>query len=128
MSKTHAEIKFEKSRKRLSAALKNLEEVVKEKLHEASINATMMSVSDDDSNSANARLVEQETMVQKLNSEINKLQKNLSDLGQETEFLREKNSHLATKIANFRTEQNNLIMAIEADLAHIEEAIKNHDD
>lgn len=127
MSQTHAEIRFEKARKRLSAALKNLEEVVKEKLHEASVNATMMSVSDDDTNSAHAKLVEQETVIQKLNSEINNLQKNLSDLGKETEFLNEKNKVLGQRIAEFRTQGSSLIEAIEAELLSIEEVLENHD-
>ncbi len=126
MSKPHAEIRFEKARKRLSEALKILEKTVKEKIHESSINATMIDVSSDETNSQ-AKLIEQSTTIQNLTSEINNLQKTLSDLGKETEFLNEKNKILSQKITEFRTKGSVLIEAIEADLLHIEEVIEKHD-
>lgn len=127
MAQTHAEIRFEKARKRLSGALKNLEEVVKEKLHEASINATMISVSDDGDSAAHAKTVEQETIIQKLQSEINNLQNGLSDLGKENEFLNDRSKAMGSKISEFREKTSSLVEAIEADLLHIEEVLENHD-
>ncbi|OFW80490.1 MAG: hypothetical protein A2887_05140 [Alphaproteobacteria bacterium RIFCSPLOWO2_01_FULL_40_26] len=119
---TPAEIRFEKARKRLADMLKNLEEVIKEKLHEAAINSIDIS---DNEKGAQAWMIGQEGVIQNLNEEINNLQKSLSDLGKETEFLREKNQVLANKISKFRDEGKSLIEAIEADLLHIEEVIKN---
>jgi 5-methylcytosine-specific restriction endonuclease McrBC regulatory subunit McrC len=126
MSKTHAEIRFEAARKRLSESLKNLERVVKEKLHQAATESRMLKVgsSEEDSES---KLLQQAGIIQNLNSEINNLQKNLSELGKETEFLNEQNKALGGKITAFRSEKNSLIDAIEADLWRIEEIITNED-
>lgn len=116
MSKTHAEIRFEQARKRLSESLKNLEKTVKEKLHEPTINSP-------EENDA----AQKSATVQKLNDEINNLQKSLSDLGRETEFLNEKNKALAQKFSDFRAHGKGLIESVEADLVRIEEVIKNYD-
>jgi len=125
MSKTHAENRFEKSRKRLAQVLKNLEEVVKDKIHETAINAKMIDVSDDIASSANARLIEQSSMIQNLNEEINNLQKNLSELGKETESLSEENKNLTAKFNKFQKECKKLVEEIEADIIKIEEVINN---
>ena len=126
MAKTHAENRFEKSRKRLAQVLKNLEEVVKDKIHETAINAKMIDVSDDIASIANARLIEQSSMIQNLNEEINNLQKNLSELGKETETLNEENKNLTTKLNKFQKESKKLIESIEADIIKIEEVMHDN--
>ena len=123
MTKTHSEARFEKARSRLSGALLELEEVTKKKLHEARIETKIFDV-DDDFNGGRAKLVEQSEVIQNLSLEVNNLQKNLSALGRESEFLHEKNKIFAQKIAGIRTEQSCLIEAIEADVAGLEEIIK----
>lgn len=126
MSKSASEIRFEKSRKRLSEVLKNLEEVVKEKIHETALDSKMIDISDRNNESSRGQIIEQAAVIQNLNSEINKLQKNLSDLGSESEFLTEKNKLLGERIQELRTQSKSLIDAIEADLLHIEEAINDN--
>lgn len=126
MSKSSSEIRFEKSRKRLSEVLKNLEEVVKEKIHETALDSKMIDISDRNNESSRGQIIEQAAVIQNLNSEINKLQKNLSDLGNESEFLSEKNKVLGQRIQELRTQSKSLIDAIEADLLHIEEAINDN--
>jgi len=118
MTKSASEIKFEKARKKLSDSLKNLEEVVKEKLQQVANEPKA-----GDSNS----LQDQSSLIQSLNSEINNLQNSLSHLGKETEFLNEKNKILSEKFSKFRSDQSILIEAIEADLAGIEEIIKDEE-
>ncbi len=126
MSKTLSEIRFEKSRKRLSEVLRNLEEVVKEKIHETAIDSKMIDISDASNGSSRAQIIEQAAVIQNLNYEINKLQKNLSELGNEGEFLSEKNKLLGERIQELRTQSKILIDAIEADLLQVEEAINDN--
>lgn len=123
---TEAKIRFEKSRKRLSEVLRNLEEVVKDKIHETAIDSKMIDVSDDLSSSAQAKVIEQEAVIQNLNEEINKLQKNLSDLGNENEFLNDKSKILGKKFDELRNTGRNLLDAIDVELAAIEEAINDN--
>lgn len=120
-----AKLKFEQSRKRLSDTLKNLEEVVQDKIHETAIDSKMIDVSDDSSAAASAKVIEQEAVIQNLNEEINKLQKNLSELGNENEFLNEKAKVLGTKFNEFREQGKKLLDAIEVELASIEGAIND---
>jgi chromosome segregation ATPase len=122
MAKTHAETRFETARKRLSESLKTLEKTVKEKLHQAAIESKMLDVSENEEE-AQAKVVQQETIIQNLNEEINNLQKNLSDLGKEADFLNEKNRTLSEKISDSRNEKKSLLEAIEADLTKIENII-----
>jgi hypothetical protein len=126
MSKTIAEIRFEKSRKRLSQALQNLEEIVKDKIHEASVNGRIINNSSAGFEVANNRILEQDAIIQNLNSEINDLQKNLSELGAESESLEEENKILAKKLKTFQTNSEKIISAIEADLVKIEEVINDN--
>jgi septal ring factor EnvC (AmiA/AmiB activator) len=127
MSKSASEIRFENTRKKLANAFKNLEEIIKEKLHEAATNATMMNLSDQDSENIHSKFLEQEQLIQQLNKEINNLQKSLSELGKESEFLREKSYIMAAKFNDISVQKKTLLEAIEADLIRIEEVIKNHD-
>lgn len=120
--KSAAETKFETARKRLSDALRNLEEVMKQKLHDAAVESKMIDVSEDDSHTQ-AKIIEQETVIQNLNSEINNLQRNLSDLGKEAEFLDRKNKNLSEKFSELKEQGAGLIEAIESDLLKIEEII-----
>lgn len=127
MSKTHSEIRFDKARKKLSDAFKNLEDVMKQKLHEAAIQSTMIGASENDVGGRQAQIVEQLATIQSLNLEINNLQKNLINAGNETDFLNEKNKFLAEKFSKLQKESLCFIEAIETDIALIEEVIKNHD-
>jgi len=65
-------------------------------------------------------------VIQNLNEEINKLQKNLSDLGNENEFLNDKSKILGKKFDELRNTGRNLLDAIDVELAAIEEAINDN--
>jgi len=121
-----AKEKFEQSRKRLSDVLRNLEEVVQDKIHETAIDSKMIDVSDDSSNAAQAKVIELEAVVINLNEEINKLQKNLSEIGNENEFLNEKAKVLGKKFDELRNQGRNLLDAIDVELAAIEGAINDN--
>lgn len=125
MSKTIAENRFEKSRKRLSQVLQNLEEVVKDKIHEASVNGRIINNSGAGLEAAHNRIIEQDAIIQNLNDEINDLQKNLSELGLEGEHLTQENKDLAKKLRNFQTNSSKIIAAIEADIIKIEEVMND---
>ena len=124
MNKTPAEIRFENSRKKLSQALKNLEEVVKKKLHELAQSKVLNSSQNDEKN-LGAKIIEQDHIIESLNSEINNLQENLAELGKETEFLSAKNKAISERISENKPQQSGLIQALEADLIRIEEIIKS---
>jgi DNA repair exonuclease SbcCD ATPase subunit len=121
-------VHFDKSRKRLSQALKNLEDVVKEKIREAGLNAEILGVNSNEfCDKTHAQFIEQTSVLNSLGNEVNHLQKELSEIGKETEFLRETNKALSEKIKNFRQQKNDLTQAIEDDLAVIHEIIEKYD-
>lgn len=127
MTKTHAEIRFEKARKKLSESLQNLEDIIKNKLHETAIQSKMIDVSANDIENNQAMIVEQANTIQNLNHEINNLQQNLLQVGKETEFLNEKNRVFAQRLESFHKYQAQAIEAIEVDLTRIEEIINNEE-
>lgn len=127
MTKTHAEIRFEKARKKLSESLQNLEDIIKNKLHETAIQSKMIDVSAHDIENNQAIIVEQANTIQNLSHEINNLQENLLQVGKETEFLNEKNRVFAERLESFRKYQAQAVEAIEVDLARIEEIINNEE-
>ena len=127
MTKTHAEIRFEKARKKLSESLQNLEDIIKNKLHETAIQSKMIDVSAHDIENNQAMIVEQANTIQNLSHEINNLQENLLQVGKETEFLNEKNRVFAERLESFRKYQQQAIEAIEIDLTRIEEIINNEE-
>lgn len=100
---------------------------MKQKLHEAAIQSTMIRASEHDVGGRQAQIVEQLATIQSLNLEINNLQKNLINAGNETDFLNEKNKFLAEKFTKLQRESLCFIEAIETDITLIEEAIENHD-
>lgn len=124
MTKTGAEIKFEKARKRLSKALQSLEDVIKKKLHQEAIESRMIGATSD----VEVKIIEQNSMIQNLTLEVNSLQQALSDLGRDTEFLNTKNKIFAEKLAIIRQKQLQFIEAIESDLVKISAAIKTEED
>lgn len=126
--KSIAETRFENARKRLSTTLKNLESVMKEKLHEAALENKMINISLNDFKQHEARLVEQSTIIQNLHREINNLQKNLEDLGKENEFLSNENQVLEENFSNLREQGSNLVESITSDLTHIEEIINGEEE
>ena len=115
--KLKGEARFNQARKHLSAALKNLEEAVKERIHEASLNTELLTTDDESKSVA----------ISRIGTEVNRLQNELSELGQETEFLRETNKVLGQRIENFRQQKNDLVEAMEVDLAAIHEVIEKYD-
>ncbi len=124
MTQTPANLRFEEARKRLANALGNLEDVVKNKLHEEASSSRLIRSTED----SQAKIIQQEIIIQKLNLEINNLQQNLSDLGQENEFLNTKNKIFAEKLINLRQERLEIIAEISSDLNKIFSAIKLEED
>ena len=116
--------KFDNSRKKLATSLKNLEEIIKEKIHESAIKTRML---DESSTASSMRTLEQNLALEKQNQEINHLQQNLSNLEKEVEFLREKNKILTQKILHFRNQAGNIIGTVSNEICKIEEILKNHD-
>lgn len=123
MNKTIAEKRFETARKRLSEALKNLEAVMKEKLHESALEKKMIGISENDVRHHEAKAAEQSTIIQNLHYEINSLQKNLEDLGKENEFLNSKAQVLGERFSDLRTQGSNLVEALASDLAEIDKLV-----
>jgi hypothetical protein len=116
--------KFDISRKKLANTLKNLEEIIKEKIHESAIKTRML---DESSNSSSMRNLEQNLALEKQNQEINHLQQTLGNLEKEAEFLREKNKILTQKILHFRNQAGNIFESVSNEISKIEEILKNHD-
>lgn len=122
MSKQDFEIRFDKARARLNAALKDLEKTATDKLHETASQARMLPISGDE-NSLSSKVTEQFSTIQNLSAEINKLQENLATLGSENDVLIEENALLSGNLNKLRTQGSTLVDAIESDLVRIEEII-----
>lgn len=117
--------RFSNARDRLSLALKNLEEIVIEKIHENAISSKMLDAVDGDESSLRAKVFEQSSIIQNLSEELNKTQKLFSESSKENDFLKDKNRFFADKVFKFKTQGSSLIQAIESDLVRVKEIIKN---
>jgi predicted nucleic acid-binding Zn-ribbon protein len=126
MSKNPAAIRFEKARRHLAQTLRNIEEVVKDKIHETAMNSKMLDVSGESDGSSNNKLIEQNAIIQNLNEEINDLQKNLSELGEEGDTLSDENKDLAIKLQKLQKDSRQIIELIESDLIKIEEVVNDN--
>lgn len=118
MTKSYSEVKLEKARKELSNALRDLEETTKRK---------MIGVGENDALNNESTIMEQSVTIKNLSHEINNLQQNLLDLGDEMEFLKETNFTLTEKLSNIKQQQSQAIQAIELDLLDIEKIITNEE-
>lgn len=128
MSNAKVENRFENARKGLSQTLKDLEETIKQKLHENALQGRMIgSVSENEIKNNQSALLEKATTIENLNQEINNLQNNLLDLGNENDFLIKENKALTSKLTNAISQQSRLIEAIESDLIKIEAVIKKEE-
>lgn len=119
--KNNAQQKFENSRRQLTKSLKNLEEIIKEKIHESAIATRML---DESSTPNSMKSVEQNIALENQNKEINNLQKTISELQNELEFLREKNKILTQKILHYRNQAGTVLEAVQNDILKIEEILK----
>lgn len=126
MTKTVAEIRFDNARKRLGSALKGLEEMVKDRLHEAAeIQSKILSPEEVTSVKKQMRMVEQSVTIQNLTNEMSNLENSLSEVSDEAEFLRNQHKDLMKKLDNLYEEKESLVSAIEADLSRIDDIIKD---
>lgn len=126
MTKSQAEIKFENSKKLLANNLKNLEEITKNKINEASLNAKIIASKSYSNSDLQTKILEQETIIYRLNCEINNLQNNLSQLGDEIENLREEKNNLSQKLKKISEKNEKIYTEINDDILEIEKLI-NHD-
>jgi hypothetical protein len=126
MTKSPAEIRFENARENLSRALQNLEETALQKIHEATLNTNIIDAKSSDSAHLRSQIAEQDSVIYTLKCEINNLQNNLSQLGDEIENLAEENRNLVNKIQKIHREGNETIEEIAKDIQIIE-VMLNHD-
>ncbi|GDX35659.1 hypothetical protein LBMAG18_01700 [Alphaproteobacteria bacterium] len=124
MSEMSAEKKFENSRKKLANTLKNLEEIIKDKIQQSAVEDKMLNESFSSKPIAN---IDQKLTIENQNKEITRLTQMLNDFEKEAEFLREKNKILTQKILHFRNQASNIVDAVQNDIIKIEDILKNHD-
>ena len=109
--------RFNQSEERLDSALKNLEEVILNKVE------TLQYLASQTSNASNADL-EKISSIDNLSNEINNLQKSLAEIGAENESLIAQNKILNQKITNFKNLLPEIIAEIESDLSKINFLVK----
>lgn len=126
MEKNIAEIRFEKARKKLSGLLRNLEEVIKEKVHEAAFDSGIVNSASNGLQEESAKIIEQNIIIKNLNAEINHLQKNLSDLGIEAENLSKEKKDLLNEFHKIHDKAHHVIAEVEDDLNKIKEVINGN--
>lgn len=124
MSEISAEKKFENSHKKLANTLKNLEEIIKDKIQQSGIKNKILDESDKTTPLQN---FDQNLIIENQNKEITRFTQILNDLEKEAEFLREKNKILTQKILHFRNQAINIVDAVQNDIIKIEDILKNHD-
>ncbi len=122
-----SEIRFNAARAKLALELKNLENTVKEKIHEEAIQSRLIEASANDAAQNQAKIIAQTNTIQNLNHEINELQKHLNELSQENEFLNEKMRAMGQKMQHFQDVNKSLIEAVEIDLVAIEQLINSEE-
>lgn len=122
MSNENFQKKFDLAFKKLANALENLEKTTIDKLHETSLHSSVLSISGDE-HSIRSKIVEQNAIIQNLNDEINKLQKNILTITTENENLNEQNESLLKRINQLRSNSADLIDDIESDLIKISKII-----
>jgi SMC interacting uncharacterized protein involved in chromosome segregation len=104
--------RFNQSEERLDKALKNLEEIILNKIE--SLQTNKVSAAD----------LEEISSIDNLSNEINNLQKSLAEIGAENESLIAQNKILSQKIANFKNHLPEIIAEIESDLSKINSLVK----
>lgn len=109
--------RFNQSEERLDSALKNLEEVILNKVE------TLQYLASQTSNASNADL-EKISSIDNLSNEINNLQKSLAEIGAENESLIAQNKILNQKITNFKNLLPEIIAEIESDLSKVTSLVK----
>jgi len=124
MSAISVEKKFENSRKKLASTLKNLEEVIRDKIQQNNLEDKML---DESLSSKSTNDIDKNLHIENQNKEIFRMTQMLNDLEKEAEFLREKNKILTQKILHFRNQASNIVDAVQNDIIKIEEILKNHD-
>ncbi|MFM7620956.1 MAG: hypothetical protein ACKO47_05055 [Alphaproteobacteria bacterium] len=124
MSAISAEKKFENSRKKLASTLKNLEEVIRDKIRQNNLEDKIL---DESSSPKSTNDIDKNLHIENQNKEIFRMTQMLNDLEKEAEFLREKNKILTQKILHFRNQASNIVDAVQNDIIKIEEILKNHD-
>ncbi len=110
--------RFNQSEERLDKALKNLEEVILNKVE------ALQDLADHTDNITNTDL-EKLSNIDNLNNEINNLQESLAEIGAENEALIAQNKILNQKITNFKNHLPEIIAEIESDLSNINSFFKH---
>jgi len=110
--------KFENSRHKLSAALKGLEEIVIKRLEENHLQTQIVEANQNESE-LELKLIEQKTIIDNLNLELNSIQKNMEEIGKENEFLKEKDRVISSKLSNIKTQSVIYVEEIRKDLEKI---------
>lgn len=128
MSQSPSEKRFEEARKRLSESFDALEKVIKKKIVDSIEQEKLVHISDEDAEAYEAKIMQQETTIENLSEEVNRLQDQLSETGNEIEFLNEKSSVLTRRVEKIRYQQSELIEAIESDILRIEQLINDDEE
>lgn len=115
--------RFLEAKAKLVEALHRIEECATAKIEEVIQNSEMFNNQNKDAVLLSAKVIEQNSLIENLNQEINSIQSAMEEMGKETEFLKEKNNFFADKMFKFKSQGSNLINAIESDLTRIKEIV-----
>ncbi len=128
MNHNSSEKRFEEARKRLSESFDVLEKTIKKKISDSIEQEKLVHISDEDSEAYEAKIMQQETTIENLSEEVNRLQDQLSETGNEIEFLNEKSAVLTRRVEKIRYQQSELVEAIESDILRIETLINDDEE
>lgn len=116
--------RFLEAKTKLVEALQRLESSSIEKLEEIIQHSEAFSGQNKDAVLLSAKVIEQNSIIENLNQEINSIHKAMEEMGRETEHLKEKNNFFADKMFKFKSQGTHLIHAVESDLMRIKEIIR----
>lgn len=115
--------KYQESNRNLIKALENLEEITAQKIKDAALHSDMLNIGADDSSALKAQVVSQSATIEKINEELNNLQKDNLKLVSENEELTKQNNTLTNKLDKLRKESEAIINEIETDLLKISKIV-----
>ena len=118
------QIEFEKAKCKLNTSLEELEDLILSKIPNKNMKLELEELTQE----VEALItdnIRKDSTIQALENEVNNLQKNMAEIGSETEFLNEKNKTMAAEFRKKEEQQKDLVSEIVDYVNQIEELVKN---
>lgn len=120
------QIRFEQAKKKLNSSLEELEDLILSKIPEKNVWKEVGKLKEEVSRLKEEN-AQKDELIKNLDNELNNLQKTIAEIGNETEFLNEKNKELVAKYTKRKEEQKVLLDEIIQYVNQIEILVSHED-